>query len=84
MGPWMSTIGPWRWVFGSSGQAQCDTSVHSDISEIIPEGLIDETGTIHKCDIPVCATGFNIGFAPSFLVRGVDGITWRMNPTQNQ
>jgi cation diffusion facilitator CzcD-associated flavoprotein CzcO len=51
------------------------TRVHSNISEIIPEGLIDETGTIHKCDILVCATGFNIGFAPSFVVRGIDGVT---------
>lgn len=49
--------------------------VHSNISEIVHDGLIDETGTLHKCDILVCATGFNIAFVPSFVVRGVNGVT---------
>lgn len=51
------------------------TRVHSNITEIVKNGLIDETGTLHECDILVCATGFNIAFTPPFVARGMGGVT---------
>lgn len=40
------------------------TTIHKEIVKIVPEGLVDEDGTIHKVDIIICATGFNLAFAP--------------------
>lgn len=53
------------------------TPIHKEITKIVPEGLIDSDGTLHKVDIIACATGFNLAFAPSFEVRGVDGVTMK-------
>lgn len=36
------------------------TPVHEEIEKIVPEGLVDAKGELHKVDILVCATGFNI------------------------
>lgn len=36
------------------------TTVHEEIEKIVPEGLVDAKGDLHKVDILVCATGFNI------------------------
>jgi cation diffusion facilitator CzcD-associated flavoprotein CzcO len=49
------------------------TTVHDEIEKIVPEGLIDATGKMHKVDIIACATGFNIAFAPPFEVIGTNG-----------
>jgi hypothetical protein len=40
------------------------TTVHKEIDKIAPEGLVDDSGLLHKVDILICATGFNIAFAP--------------------
>jgi cation diffusion facilitator CzcD-associated flavoprotein CzcO len=50
------------------------TPVYEEISKVVPEGLIDATGKLHEVDMLVCATGFNIAFAPPFKVTGVDGV----------
>ena len=50
------------------------TPVHQEIVEITPEGLVDQTGKLHKVDAIICATGFDVSFKPSFQVLGVDGI----------
>jgi len=47
--------------------------VHNEIVKIVPEGLLDDSGKVHKVDILVCATGFNLAFAPPFKVLGVEG-----------
>ncbi|OCK82817.1 cyclohexanone monooxygenase [Lepidopterella palustris CBS 459.81] len=51
------------------------TRVHKEIAKVERDGIVDEDGTFHKADILVCATGFNLAFAPPFNVRGVDGVT---------
>ncbi|KAI1630504.1 cyclohexanone monooxygenase [Exophiala viscosa] len=50
------------------------TRVHDEIAKILPEGLVDDSGKLHKVDIIVCATGFNLAFAPPFKVTGVNGV----------
>lgn len=40
------------------------TTVHKEIVKVVPEGVVDDAGQLHKVDILVCATGFNIAFAP--------------------
>lgn len=50
------------------------TIVHKEISRIVPKGLIDSDGQLHEVDILICATGFNIAFAPPFTVKGTDGV----------
>ena len=49
------------------------TTVHEEIEKVVPEGLIDGAGTLHKVDILACATGFNIAFTPPFEVLGTNG-----------
>jgi cation diffusion facilitator CzcD-associated flavoprotein CzcO len=51
------------------------TTIHREIVKVVPEGLVDDEGTLHRVDILVCATGFNLAFAPPFEVRGVDGVS---------
>lgn len=50
------------------------TPVHHEIVKVVPEGLLDDAGNLHKVDILVCATGFNLAFAPPFKVIGADGV----------
>jgi hypothetical protein len=38
--------------------------VHKEISKVEKDGVVDEDGTLHKVDILICATGFNLAFAP--------------------
>lgn len=49
------------------------TTVHEEIEKIVPEGLVDAKGVVHEVDVLVCATGFNIAFAPRWEVTGVNG-----------
>ncbi|KAI0170094.1 hypothetical protein BJ166DRAFT_608187 [Pestalotiopsis sp. NC0098] len=45
--------------------------VYGGIQKIVPEGIITQDGELHKMDILVCATGFNVAFRPAFkLVNG--------------
>jgi cation diffusion facilitator CzcD-associated flavoprotein CzcO len=45
--------------------------VYGGIKEIVPEGIVTEDGNLHKFDILVCATGFNVAFRPAFkLING--------------
>ncbi|KAL6849718.1 hypothetical protein ACO1O0_009261 [Amphichorda felina] len=45
--------------------------VYGGIRKVVPEGIINEDGTLHKMDILVCATGFNVAFKPAFkLING--------------
>lgn len=51
------------------------TTVHKEIAKVVPEGVVDEDGTLHPIDILVCATGFNLAFAPPFNVKGMNGVS---------
>lgn len=51
------------------------TAVHEEIEKVVPEGLIDSSGKLHEVDILICATGFNIAFAPPFQVFGTNGVS---------
>ena len=49
------------------------TTCHEEIEKIVPEGVVDATGKLHKVDILACATGFNIAFSPPFEMIGTNG-----------
>ena len=49
--------------------------VYSNITKISPEGLITADGELHKCDIIVAATGFDVSWKPSYQVINADGIS---------
>lgn len=40
---------------------------------ITEDGVVDESGTEHKVDVLICATGFDVSFAPHFDVIGRNG-----------
>lgn len=48
------------------------TTVHREIVNIVPAGLVDDAAKLHEVDIIVCATGFDVSHKPSFKVLGVN------------
>lgn len=48
------------------------TRVFNEIDRITSEGLITDDGTLHEVDVIICATGFNVGFTPSFKLQGLE------------
>lgn len=49
--------------------------VFSNIQKVVPEGIVTEDGALHKLDVLVCATGFQVAFRPAFKVVNGDGVT---------
>ncbi|KAI6086397.1 putative dimethylaniline monooxygenase [Hypoxylon rubiginosum] len=49
----------------------------SKIVEATENGLITEDGTMHKLDVLVCGTGFDVSFKPRFPIIGREGIDLR-------
>jgi hypothetical protein len=49
--------------------------VFSGIKNVVPEGIITDDGALHKMDVLVCATGFQVAFRPAFKVVNGDGVT---------
>jgi hypothetical protein len=47
--------------------------ISDQISEIVPEGIVLETGRKIEIDVLVCATGFNASSPPPFEVYGKNG-----------
>jgi cation diffusion facilitator CzcD-associated flavoprotein CzcO len=47
--------------------------VAESVVKFTKDGLVDDSGTEHKVDVVVCATGFDISFTPHFEVTGRDG-----------
>ncbi|KAF2708013.1 FAD/NAD(P)-binding domain-containing protein [Pleomassaria siparia CBS 279.74] len=47
--------------------------VFGGIKRILPEGIETEDGQVHKMDILVCATGFQVAFQPAFKVINGQG-----------
>jgi cation diffusion facilitator CzcD-associated flavoprotein CzcO len=48
--------------------------IFQDIAKITPDGVIDGQGALHKVDVIVCATGFDIPYIPHFKIINGDGI----------
>lgn len=49
--------------------------VYGGPTKIVPEGVVGEDGKLHKIDILVCATGFNVAFRPAFKLINEYGKT---------
>ncbi|KAH7121056.1 hypothetical protein B0J11DRAFT_55998 [Dendryphion nanum] len=49
------------------------TPVFSGVKRVVPEGIETADGQIHKMDILVCATGFQVAFQPAFKVINGQG-----------
>lgn len=49
--------------------------VYGGIQKVVPEGIITEDGELHKMDVLVCATGFNVAFRPAFKLINAAGNT---------
>ncbi|KAF2748392.1 FAD/NAD(P)-binding domain-containing protein [Sporormia fimetaria CBS 119925] len=47
--------------------------VFDGIKRIVPEGIETNDGKVHKMDILVCATGFQVAFRPAFKVINGEG-----------
>ncbi len=47
--------------------------VTESVVKLTKDGLVDESGTEHKVDVVICATGFDVSFTPHFEVIGRDG-----------
>lgn len=59
--------------------------VTDSISKIVPEGIETTTGELIEVDMFICATGFDISFAPRYPVIGRGGISlkeqWKDRPS---
>lgn len=60
------------------------TPVFDGIKRVVPEGIETVDGKVHKMDILVCATGFQVAFKPAFKVINGQGKTidedWSKGP----
>lgn len=58
--------------------------VTEEISEIVPKGIKLKSGKVIEVDTFICATGFDISFAPRFPLIGRNGISlseqWKTRP----
>ncbi|KAL5585816.1 hypothetical protein FOVSG1_013508 [Fusarium oxysporum f. sp. vasinfectum] len=48
--------------------------VFKGVTKLTEDGVIDSDGVERKCDVVVCATGFNVNLIPLFEVIGPNGI----------
>jgi hypothetical protein len=60
------------------------TVITEEISEIVPKGIKLANGEVVEVDTFICATGFDISFAPRFPLIGRNGINlaeqWKTRP----
>lgn len=49
--------------------------VFGGIKRIVAEGIETEDGSLHKIDVLVCATGFQVAFKPAFKLVNGDGVS---------
>jgi cation diffusion facilitator CzcD-associated flavoprotein CzcO len=47
--------------------------VTESVTKLTEDGVVDESGKEHKVDVVICATGFDVSFAPHFEVIGRNG-----------
>lgn len=57
-------------------ESKC-TVTFDEITSITEEGIVTVDGSLHKMDVLLCATGFDVSFRPKFPVVGKDGIDMR-------
>ncbi|RDL35489.1 Uncharacterized protein BP5553_07420 [Venustampulla echinocandica] len=59
--------------------------VTEEISEIVPKGIKLSSGEVLEVDVFICATGFDISFAPRFPLVGRNGVNlaeqWKTRPS---
>lgn len=55
---------------------RCDVTF-SGVKEIVEDGVITEDGNLHKMDVLICATGFDVSFRPRYPVVGRDDVDLR-------
>ncbi|KAK5048544.1 hypothetical protein LTR84_005635 [Exophiala bonariae] len=48
-------------------------TIFGGIQKVTAHGIVTEDGLEHKCDILVCATGFQVAFKPAFKVINAQG-----------
>ncbi|EGU82080.1 hypothetical protein FOXB_07403 [Fusarium oxysporum f. sp. conglutinans Fo5176] len=48
--------------------------VFKSVTKLTEDGVVDSDGVERKCDVVVCATGFNVDLIPRFEVIGPNGI----------
>jgi cation diffusion facilitator CzcD-associated flavoprotein CzcO len=48
-------------------------TIFGGIKKVTADGIVTEDGIEHKCDILVCATGFQVAFKPAFKVINAQG-----------
>ncbi|OAA54251.1 Flavin monooxygenase-like protein [Niveomyces insectorum RCEF 264] len=55
--------------------------VTAGIREVVPQGLVDNEGTLHEVDVICCATGYDTTFVPRIPIVGRGGVNmqdkWR-------
>lgn len=58
--------------------------VLSGIEKVVPEGIVTKDGQTIKADALICATGFDVSFAPRFKFIGRNGVDlkeqWKVRP----
>lgn len=52
-------------------QEKCTVSF-SPIQEVTEEGILTEDGELHRVDVLICATGFDVSFRPRFPIVGAN------------
>lgn len=59
------------------------TVITSGIRQVVPEGLVDNDGTLHQVDAIITATGYETSFIPRFPITGLNNTNlqdvWREN-----
>ncbi|KAI1149131.1 hypothetical protein F4825DRAFT_469424 [Nemania diffusa] len=50
------------------------TVTFSRIEEVTEAGIVTDDGILHKLDVLVCGTGFDVSFKPAFPIIGQDGL----------
>jgi cation diffusion facilitator CzcD-associated flavoprotein CzcO len=51
--------------------------ITESVVKFTEDGIVDESENEHKVDVVICATGFNVNFAPHFEVIGRNGANIR-------
>jgi hydroxyversicolorone monooxygenase len=57
----------------------------SDIREVTEDGIITADGQLHRLDVLICATGFDVSFRPRFPIVGEKNVdlreAWKEQPS---
>ena len=59
-----------------TAEEKCEVTF-SAIQEVTEEGVVTADGQLHRLDILICATGFDVSFRPRFPIVGEDKLDLR-------